>query len=253
MSNEQGKSDKKSDSELIDEVLEQAAEASEISETDDINPDASDEDVEQTVSEKVESSSEEAVVDVQEEQESATEEPVAEVSIELLQKELKQAQKKAEENWDKAVRAQAETENFKKRAQKDLESAHKYGLEKFAKELLTVIDSLELGIQASTSDNPEVVALREGSELTIKQFEAVFAKFNIEAIDPMGKTFDPELHQAMSMQPSADVEPNTVINVFQKGYTLNGRLIRPAMVVVSKAAESTDKPANSSTNIDEQA
>lgn len=148
-------------------------------------------------------------------------------------------------------------ENLKRRTQKDLESAHKYGLEKFAKELLVVIDSLELGIQASTSDAPEVVSLREGSELTIKQFESVFAKFNIEAIDPLGQPFNPELHQAMTMQPSADVDPNTVLNVFQKGYSLNGRLIRPAMVVVSQAVKVSepveDKPEDDSTNLDEQA
>ncbi len=173
-----------------------------------------------------------------------------EVSIESLQKQLAAAEKKAEENWDKAVRTQAEMENLKRRTQKDLDSAHKFALEKFAKELLTVIDSLELGIQAATGDSPEVHKLREGSELTIKQFESVFAKFNIEAVDPIGQPFNPELHQAMTMQPSNEAEPNTVLNVFQKGYVLNGRLIRPAMVVVAKAA---DKPADDSVKIDEQA
>ncbi len=173
-----------------------------------------------------------------------------EVSIESLQKQLAAAEKKAEENWDKAMRTQAEMENLKRRTQKDLDSAHKFALEKFAKELLTVIDSLELGIQAATGDSPEVQKLREGSELTIKQFESVFAKFNIEAVDPVGQPFNPELHQAMTMQPSDEAEPNTVLNVFQKGYVLNGRLIRPAMVVVAKAA---DKPADDSVKIDEQA
>jgi molecular chaperone GrpE len=225
MSKEQSAApEQKSDSELIDEVLEQVNEQNEafISEPDiEVNAEA---DIEGEI--------------------------VEEDSIEDLQKQLKLAKKKAEENWDKAVRATAEMENFKRRTQKDLENAHKFGLEKFSKELLAVIDSLELGIQASTkSDNPEVVALRQGSELTIKQFEAVFAKFNIEALDPQGQAFNPELHQAMTMQPSADVEPNTVLNVFQKGYILNGRLIRPAMVVVSQAA----KPAADLTNLDEQA
>ena len=162
-------------------------------------------------------------------------EPVIELSVEDLQKQLAKAEKKASENWDKVLRIQAEMDNLKRRTQKDLDSAHKYGLEKFAKELLNVIDSLELGIQAATSDAPEVVKLKEGSELTIKQFETVFAKFNIEAIDPMGQPFNPEFHQAMSMVPTEDAEPNTVINVFQKGYVLNGRLIRPAMVVVAQA------------------
>ncbi|MCK5829808.1 MAG: nucleotide exchange factor GrpE [Methylococcales bacterium] len=226
MSNEQNASEPKSDSELIDEVLEQASEHAE-----------------DVVNESEEN---------QQPDDSENEAP-EEISLEELQIQLKKAQQTAEENWDKAVRAKAEMENLKRRTQKDLENAHKYGLEKFSKELLSVIDSLELGIQASTSDNPEVVALKQGSELTIKQFEAVFAKFNIEALDPMGQPFNPELHQAMTMQPSADVEPNTVINVFQKGYILNGRLIRPAMVVVSQAAKPIDESIGDSTNLDEQA
>ncbi len=240
MSNKQGGTEEKSDSELIDEVLEQAGE------NEAIKNEAEESEVEVAV--EVESVEPETQVEIDEQ--------VEEVSLELLQKQLKQAEKKAEENWDKALRIQAEMENLKRRTQKDLENAHKYGLEKFAKELLSVIDSLELGIQASTSDNPEVVALKQGSELTIKQFESVFAKFNIEAIDPVGQAFNPELHQAMTMQPSADVEPNTVLNVFQKGYILNGRLIRPAMVVVSQAVkpvESSDKPEDDSINLDEQA
>lgn len=172
-----------------------------------------------------------------------------ELTVEELQKQLAAAEKKAAENWEKMVRMQAEMENLKRRTRIDLENAHKFALEKFAKELLTVMDSLELGIQAASGDSPEVVKLREGSELTLKQFEAVFAKFNIEVIDPVGQPFDPEKHQAMSMMPSADAEPNTVLNVLQKGYLLNGRLIRPAMVVVSKAE---DKPSGE-TKIDEQA
>ncbi|NOQ76710.1 MAG: nucleotide exchange factor GrpE [Methylococcaceae bacterium] len=213
MSNKQNASESKSDSELIEEVLEQVAELD---------------------NEEVE------VVEAEDAQE-------AEVSVAELQAQLAKAEAKATENWDKALRVQAEMENLKRRTQKDLDSAHKYGLEKFAKELLSVIDSLELGIQAATSDVPEVVKLKEGSELTIKQFEAVFAKFNIEAIDPTGQPFNPEFHQAMTMLPSADAEPNTVINVFQKGYVLNGRLIRPAMVVVSQAV------AGDSTKVDDQA
>ncbi len=230
MSNNHGTSDEKSDSELIDEVLEQVGEERAINEesTDEFDP---------------------GVLDAEDEQQ--------QVSIEELQKQLTLANQKAEENWDKLVRCQAEMNNLKRRTQKDLENAHKYGLEKFAKELLSVIDSLELGIQASTSEVPEVVSLREGSELTIKQFEAVFAKFNIEAINPIGEPFNPELHQAMTMQPSADVEPNTVLNVFQKGYVLNGRLLRPAMVVVSQAVKPSEvqsnKPDDDSVNLDEQA
>ena len=234
MSNGKSASEEKSDSELIEEVLEQVGgnEQKDPAESDD------------------------AVAETGNNVEAET----ANLSIEGLQKQLKQAEKKAEENWDKAVRTQAEMQNLSRRTQKDLENAHKYALERFAKELLPVLDSLELGIQASTSDDPEVVALREGTELTIKQLEAVFAKFNMEAINPVGEPFNPELHQAMTMQPSADVEPNTVLNVFQKGYILNGRLLRPAMVVVSQAVKPVDtsgsenaKPSDDSINLDEQA
>jgi len=236
MSNGKSASEEKSDSELIEEVLEQVS-------GNELKDPAESDDVAET------------------ETNDSMESRAADISLEDLQKQLKQAEKKAEENWDKAVRTQAEMQNLSRRTQKDLENAHKYGLERFAKELLAVVDSLELGIQAATSDNPEVVALREGTELTIKQFEAVFAKFNIEAINPVGEPFNPELHQAMTMQPSADVEPNTVLNVFQKGYVLNSRLLRPAMVVVSQAVKPVDtsldnenaKPSDDSINLDEQA
>jgi molecular chaperone GrpE len=174
-----------------------------------------------------------------------------EVSIEELQQQLEAAEQKIQENWDKALRAQAEMENLKRRTQKDLENAHKFALEKFAKEMLGVIDSLELGIQAAAGDSSsEVAKLKEGSELTLKQFEAAFKKFNIEALEPTGEPFNPEHHQAMSMLPSNEHAPNTVLNVFQKGYLLNGRLIRPAMVVVAKADE--QKP-DDGVKIDEQA
>jgi molecular chaperone GrpE len=175
----------------------------------------------------------EAVEEVVSEVEAEAE--TGEVSIESLQQQLETAQQQAAANLDKALRVQAEMENLKRRVQKDLDDERKYGLTKIAKELLSVVDSLELGIQAASSDLPEVVKLREGSELTVKQFEAVFGKFNIEAIDPTGQPFNPELHQAMVMQPSSTVEPGSVINTFQKGYVLNGRLLRPAMVVVAKA------------------
>lgn len=173
----------------------------------------------------------------------ATEEPVAEAeptgqapTVEALQKELAQTQQKAQENWDKAVRTQAEMENLKRRTQKDLEDAHKFALSNFAKELLPVLDSLVLGLQAATGDHEQVQKFREGSELTIKQFESVLAKFNIATIDPVGQPFNAEHHQAMAMQVVEGAEPNTVVTVFQKGYLLNGRLLRPAMVVVAKAA-----------------
>jgi len=169
-----------------------------------------------------------------------------EYTIEELKTELEEARQKANDSWDKAVRTQAEMENLKRRTQKDLEDAHKFALTGFAKELLPVFDSLALGLQAATGNSEDVKKFREGSELTIKQFEALFKKFNIVAIDPVGQPFNPEQHQAMLMQEVAGAEPNTVVNVFQKGYTLNGRLLRPAMVVVAKAAE---KPPQ----VDEQA
>jgi molecular chaperone GrpE len=160
-----------------------------------------------------------------------------EYTVEELKKELEEAKQKANEAWDKAIRTQAEMENQKRRTQKDLEDAHKFALTSFGKELLPVFDSLVLGLQAATGDSEDVKRFREGSELTIKQFEALFARFNIVAIDPMGLPFDAEQHQAMLMQVVDGAEPNTVVNVFQKGYTLNGRLLRPAMVVVAKAPE----------------
>lgn len=167
-------------------------------------------------------------------------------TIEELKKELEEVKQKANDNWDKVIRTQAEMENLKRRTQKDLEDAHKFALTSFAKELLPVVDSLVLGLQAATGDSDEVKKFREGSELTIKQFDSLFAKFNIVAIDPVGQPFNPEQHQAMLMQEVEGAEPNTVVNVFQKGYLLNGRLLRPAMVVVAKSAE---KPPQ----VDEQA
>ena len=165
------------------------------------------------------------------------EEETIELSVDELVKKLVLAEQKATENWDKSLRIQAEMENLRRRTQKDLENAHKFALEKFSKELLSVMDSLELGIQASNAEEADVTKLREGSELTLKQFETVFAKFDVKAVGAEGDNFDPDFHQAMTIQASAEHEPNTLMTVFQKGYTLNGRLIRPAMVVVSKAVD----------------
>jgi molecular chaperone GrpE len=163
--------------------------------------------------------------------------PSHEKLMDELKQELAAAEQKAQENWDKAVRTLAEMENLKKRTQKDVEDAHKYALNSFAKELLPVLDSLELGLQAATGDSEEVKKFREGSELTIKQFEAVFTKFNVVTLDPKGQPFNAEQHQAVLMQEVEGATPNTVVNVFQKGYMLNGRLLRPAMVIVAKGPE----------------
>ena len=172
-----------------------------------------------------------------EEELSLNEPPSQEALIEELKQELAAAEQKAQENWDKAVRTLAEMDNLKKRTQKDIEDAHKYALNSFAKDLLSVLDSLELGLQAATGDSDEVKKFREGSELTIKQFETVFAKFNVATLDPTGQPFNAEQHQAVLMQEVDGATPNTVVNVFQKGYMLNGRLLRPAMVVVAKTPE----------------
>ncbi|MGZ8190034.1 MAG: nucleotide exchange factor GrpE [Methylococcaceae bacterium] len=198
----------------------------------------------ETPESQVEANAEEvAAEEVNAETEAASEEqPHTEVgdheyTIDELKKELAEAKQQAHDNWDKAVRALAEMENLKRRTQTDLENAHKFALTGFAKEMLSVLDSLVLGLQAATGDSEEVKKFREGSELTLKQFESALAKFNIVAIDPIGQPFNAEQHQAMVMQVVEGAEPNTVVNVFQKGYMLNGRLLRPAMVVVAKAAD----------------
>ena len=163
----------------------------------------------------------------------ATETP----TLESLTQALTKAQELAQENWDRFIRNQAELENLKRRAEKDLQNAHRFAIEKFARELLSVADSLELGLGVESSDNPEVAKLREGMELTLKQLLASFEKFQLVAVNPEGEKFNPELHQAMAMQPTPDVEANTVLKVYQKGYLLSERLLRPAMVVVAQAAQ----------------
>lgn len=135
---------------------------------------------------------------------------------------------------DQAVRAQAEAQNVRRRAEQDVEKAHKFALEKFSKELLPILDSLEKAIEAEVASGNDATPLREGVEMTMSMFLSAVGKFQIEQIDPVGHPFDPQLHEAMSMVESPDAEPNTVIAAMQKGYTLSGRLIRPAMVVVSK-------------------
>ncbi len=158
-----------------------------------------------------------------------------ELSPEELGRLLEDARNKADEHWDQVVRTRAELDNLKKRHQRELENAHKYGLEKFVGELLGVWDSLEMGYEAA-KENHDVEKLLEGTELTLKMLADAMNKFGVEQIDPQGQPFDPELHQAMSMVPTDDVPPNTVVQVVQKGYALNGRLVRPAMVMVSQAS-----------------
>ena len=159
-----------------------------------------------------------------------------------LETQLAEAQAKAEDNWDQLVRARAEMENIRRRSERDLANAHKYALEKFAQELLPVIDSMEMGVAAAMDESADVSKLREGTEMTLKMFETAIEKFGIKGVHPKGETFNPEHHQAMTMIDSVEHEPNTIIDVMQKGYLLNERLVRPAMVVVSSAnSGSADK------------
>jgi molecular chaperone GrpE len=135
---------------------------------------------------------------------------------------------------DAVLRAQADAQNVTRRAAQDVEKARKFALERFCSELLPVVDNLERALETTTGDDEIVKPIAEGVQLTLKSFQDALKKFHIEAVDPVGEPFDPQLHQAMSLVENNDVEPNTVIAVMQKGYTLNGRLVRPAMVMVSK-------------------
>jgi molecular chaperone GrpE len=150
--------------------------------------------------------------------------------------EIEALKAKADENWDRYVRAAAEAENVRKRAVRDVENARKYALENFGRDLLAVVDSLEMGLEAA--DNADAKSLKEGSEATLKLLATTLDRFGISVVDPEGEPFDPEFHEAMTMQPSGDVEPDSVLTVIQKGYTLNGRLLRPARVIV--ASEPSD-------------
>jgi molecular chaperone GrpE len=148
---------------------------------------------------------------------------------------LEDARGKADEHWDQCVRLQAEMENLRKRADRELANAHKYALERFAGELLPVKDSLEMGLAAFDTENTE--KHKEGIELTLQMLTNVMGKFEITEVNPQDEPFNPDFHQAMSLQERDDVDPNTVVTVVQKGYLLNDRLIRPAMVIVSKAPD----------------
>lgn len=164
------------------------------------------------------------------------ESPSGELSLEEM---VAQLQEDVAEAKDAAVRAQADAQNIQRRAEQDVEKARKFALERFCSELLPVADNLERALEAAAIaaiDDEIVKPIAEGVELTLKSFRDAMKKFNIEVVDPQGEPFDPQLHQAMSMVENNEMEPNTVIAVMQKGYTLNGRLVRPAMVMVSKAA-----------------
>lgn len=157
-------------------------------------------------------------------------------SPEALAARLEELEQELERYRDQALRAQAEMENVRRRASRDVENAHKYALERFTADLLPVLDSLEKAVEVATAtEGAESIA--EGVELSLKLFLTVAGKYGIERIDPLGEPFDPQLHEAMTLVPSATAEPNSVIDVMQRGYVLNGRLVRAAKVVVAKAPE----------------
>jgi len=169
----------------------------------------------------------------------AVEEEGAELSIsheefEGLQRELDQALAKADEHWKLYLGAHAEMENLRKRAEREVQNAHKFALERFFGELLPVRDSLELGL-AAASDAVDIAKLREGVELTLRQLTTAMEKFGAREVNPLGAKFDPGQQEAMAMLPTDQAEPNTVVQVVQKGCLLNERLIRPAKVIVAQA------------------
>ena len=153
-----------------------------------------------------------------------------EVTIESLQEELETVRASADKNWDTVLRMKAEADNQRKRTEKQVQDAHKFAVQKFVSELLPVADSLEMGMAAEG----DIDQIREGMNLTMNVLNKALEKFSVEAVDPLGEKFDPELHQAMAMQPNEEYEEGHVSAVMQKGYTLSGRLVRPAMVMVVK-------------------
>lgn len=188
---------------------------------------------EQTQNEQVESPEAEAS-----QVEAAPQEEILDEAVETqdeagLEAELAASQDEVAQLKDQALRAAAELQNVRRRAEQDVEKAHKFGLEKFANEMLPIVDNLERAIE-SCGDEEATKAIREGVEMTLSMFLSGLAKFDIEQINPQGGAFDPALHQAMSMVDAPDAEPNTVVAVMQKGYSLSGRLMRPAMVMVAK-------------------
>lgn len=169
------------------------------------------------------------------EAQSHTDEAATEVSIEALQAQIATLAAAYESAKEQSLRSQAEAQNARRRAEQDVEKAHKYGLEKIVNDLLPVVDNLERALASIDPANETLTAFAEGIQLTHKSFVDALARHQVAVVSPEGEPFDPNLHQAVSAVPNPDVEPNTVLNCFQKGYTLHGRLVRPAMVVVSTA------------------
>jgi len=187
------------------------------------------------------SEEENKALEVEEEREAETAQEEA-LGAEQLTALLGDARDKADDHWNQCLRLQADLENLRKRSERDLANAHKYALDRFAQELLPVRDSLEMGLAAATAENTDTAKLKEGVDLTLQILTSALDKFGISEIDPQDEPFDPEYHQAMSLQEREDVDPNTVVTVVQKGYLLNDRLIRPAMVIVSRAPAGPETP-----------
>lgn len=193
-------------------------------------------------SEKVEIMTEENLDPQETKAEEMSAEEVTDATLGEALKKLVDAEEVASRANDDLLRVQAEMQNLRRRSEQDIEKAHKYSQEKFSTELLSVMDNLERALAAAANHEDDTVkAIYEGVDLTLKSFTDCFNRFHIEAVDPMGEPFDPQLHQAMTIIENAEVEPNTVIEVMQKGYTLHSRVIRPAMVVVSKEPEHETK------------
>src|SRR5690554_4618065 len=154
-----------------------------------------------------------------------------------LQAKIEELEAQLADAKDQALRAVAEMQNVRRRAEQDVEKAHKFALEKFAGDMLAVVDTLERGAEAGDTTNEAIKPMVEGMQLTLKLLLDTLRRYQVERVDPLGQPFNPELHQAMAMEESTSSEPDSVLKVFQCGYTLNGRLLRPAMVVVSKRSE----------------
>ncbi len=160
--------------------------------------------------------------------------PADDLDVESLKKALSAMEAKADDHWARYLRTAAEMENVRKRAQRDVEKAHKYGFEKFAADVLGVRDSMAMGLEAA-KEKATVESLIEGSEMTLKLIEQVLNRHGVTEINPLGEVFNPEFHEAMAMVDSPDAEPNTVVQVVQAGYEINGRLLRAARVMVAKS------------------
>ncbi|MEM7081820.1 MAG: nucleotide exchange factor GrpE [Pseudomonadota bacterium] len=196
-------------------------------------------DKEKSVETEEQTVSEEGVANAHESAEGESLSPSVEVeidrdSVDGLKKALAAMETKADDHWARYLRTAAEMENVRKRAQRDVEKAHKYGFEKFAGDVLGVRDSMVMGLEAA-KENATTESFTEGTEMTLKLLDQVLARHGVTEIDPAGETFNPDLHEAMAMIDSPDAEPNTVVQVVQTGYEINGRLLRAARVLVAKA------------------